>query len=335
MKYKYLFIFLFFSSILLSSCVQNGSKINGISFVASSEKVNLEHIEPVQKLNANHASIMPFGFIKNVNNPTIYYNTKNQWYGERIEGTRQYIEVLHQQNIQVMLKPQIWISHGVFTGYLKMNNEEDWLTLEESYRNFIIDFAKLAQETKVSIFCIGTEMELFIKNRPAFWKRLLLEIKEEFSGKLTYAANWDEYKRVPFWNELDFIGIDAYFPVSKSKTPTIEESKIGWDQWKKEMKSISDSINKKVLFTEFGYRSVDFSGKEPWKSDRNSGDVNIVAQNNTTIALFEKFWTEEWFAGGYIWKWFLNHHKVGGMENNMFTPQNKPVEKIIREYYSN
>ena len=335
MIYKYFFIVLFFSSAFLSSCVQNGPKINGISFVASPEKVSLEHLDPVKKLNANHASIMPFGFIKNINHPTIYYNTKNQWYGETIEGTKQYIETLHQHNIQVMLKPQIWIRHGQYTGYLKMNNEADWLTLEESYRDFIIDFAKLAQETKVSIFCIGTEMELFIKNRPEYWSQLLLEIKEAYSGKLTYAANWDEYKRVHFWDELDFIGIDAYFPVSKSKTPSIEESKLGWIQWKKEIESISDSINKKVLFTEFGYRSVDFSGKEPWKSDRNSGAVNIIAQNNTTIALFEEFWTEEWFAGGYLWKWFLNYNKVGGLENNMFTPQNKPAEKIISEYYSN
>ncbi|RLD64698.1 MAG: glycoside hydrolase, partial [Bacteroidetes bacterium] len=50
-------------------------------------------------------------------------------------------------------------------------------------------------------------------------------------------------------------------------------------------------------------------------------------------ALFEEFWKEDWFAGGFLWKWFVNYNEVGGVENNMFTPQNKPVENIIREYY--
>ena len=39
------------------------------------------------------------------------------------------------------------------------------------------------------------------------------------------------------------------------------------------------------------------------------------------------------FAGGFIWKWFHNHSEVGGMQNNRFTPQNKPVEKLIKEHY--
>jgi len=87
------------------------------------------------------------------------------------------------------------------------------------------------------------------------------------------------------------------------------------------------------LFTEFGYRSVDFAGKEPWVSERSKGEVNLEAQNNLTTALFEEFWKEDWFAGGFLWKWFVNYNEVGGVENNMFTPQNKPVEDIIRGYY--
>ncbi len=45
---------------------------------------------------------MPFGFIKNLNHPQIIYNTKNQWFGESLEGAKQYIEALHLNNIQVI-----------------------------------------------------------------------------------------------------------------------------------------------------------------------------------------------------------------------------------------
>ena len=54
---------------------------------------------------------------------------------------------------------------------------------------------------------------------------------------------------------------------------------------------------------------------------------------NATKALYDVFWKEEWFAGGFVWKWFLQHDKVGGENNNRFTPQNKPVEKVIQTYY--
>jgi hypothetical protein len=58
------------------------------------------------------------------------------------------------------------------------------------------------------------------------------------------------------------------------------------------------------------------------------------AQLNATCALFDEFWKEDWFAGGFVWKWFHSHNEVGGNENSQFTPQNKPVEQIIKNEYS-
>ena len=138
---------------------------------------------------------------------------------------------------------------------------------------------------------------------------------------------------VSFWDQLDYIGVDAYFPVSDSKTPTIEECLKGWAKHKETLKTFSEKYNKPILFTEFGYRSIDYSGKAPWTVDRVESKVNLDAQVNTTKALFKTFWNEDWFAGGFVWKWFINHDKVGGLENNRFTPQNKPAETVIKEHY--
>lgn len=330
MKLRVFICLIFFSTAFLNSCAQKESKINGVSFVASRDTLYQKHIDPILDLKSNNASIMPFGFIRDLEHTEIKHNTDRQWFGERVSGSKQYIEKLQKNHIKIMLKPQIWIWRGEFTGNLKMKSEEDWINLENSYRSFILDYAKLAKETNVEIFCIGTELEQFVLNRPAFWLQLILDIKEIYKGKLTYAANWDEYKRVPFWEELDYIGVDGYFPVSETLTPTIGEAKKGWTQWKHEMQALSVSVNKKVLFTEFGYRSVDFSGKEPWNSDHTIKGVNLEAQTNLFNALFEEIWKEDWFAGGYLWKWYINHNDVGGLEDNMFTPQNKPVESLIR-----
>ncbi|OAB80615.1 glycoside hydrolase [Cochleicola gelatinilyticus] len=309
--------------------------MNGVSFVASRNTVIQEHIDPLIQLHANYAAVMPFGFIRNIETPEILHNNDRQWFGETRSGVKQYVEMLHKNNIRVMIKPQLWLWHGEYTGFLKMTSEKNWTTLEASYRSFILEYAEAASELGVEIFCIGTELEQFVSQRPEYWSQLISEIKTVYSGKLTYAANWDEYKRVPFWKELDYIGVDAYFPVSENKTPTVESVRKGWAPWKQELENIARQENRKILFTEFGYRSVDFSGKEPWKSDRHEQVANMVAQNNTTQGLFEEFWSEDWFAGGFIWKWFIDHSKSGGPKNNQFTPQNKPVENLIRNHYKN
>lgn len=328
------FELLFFVLLIhVQSCTTQAKKINGVSFVAASSRVSDKHVNPVVKVNANYAAVMPFGFIRDLKHPKIIYNTQRQWFGETLEGTEQYISELRKKNIKIMLKPQIWVWHGAFTGFIEMDNDAHWELLESSYSKFILDYALLGEQLKVDILCIGTELERFVIKRIPFWQNLIKKIRAIYKGKLTYAANWDEFKRTPFWSELDYIGVDAYFPISDKKTPTYEESLTGWQDHKKTIEAISITYNKSILFTEFGYRSVDYAGKEPWKSDRSMSQVNLEAQSNTTKALFDTFWKEDWFAGGFVWKWFIDHENSGGTENSRFTPQNKPAETIIAQYY--
>ncbi len=316
------------------SCTGQGSKkINGVSFVASREKVGQEHVDKILLVHTNHAAVMPFGFLRDINSPEIVHDTHRQWYGETRAGAKQYIEILHKNRVQVMLKPQIWIWKGEFTGTLQMNSEEHWKALEASYDSFILTYAELAQETGVALLCIGTELEQFVKNRPDYWKGLIKRIKNIYKGKLTYAANWDEYLRTPFWEDLDYIGVDAYFPLSEEKTPTVEQLRQAWQPWKEKMVELSKTKDRPILFTEFGYRSMDYTAKKPWLVDRNEEKVNLVAQVNAKKAIFSEFWSEDWFAGGYVWKWFIHHDKSGGKTDNRFTPQNKPAQQVIADFY--
>lgn len=318
----------------MQACTGQPTKINGVSYVASGKPTTKEQVKEVKNIHANYAAVMPFAFIRDLENPELQFNSERQWFGERREGVKQYVDMLQQNDIEVMLKPQIWIWRGEFTGYLKMNSETDWEILETSYKEFILLYAEVAQETNASLYCIGTELEQFIVHRPEFWKELIAEVKKIYKGKLTYAANWDEYKRVPFWKELDYIGVDGYFPVSELKTPTVEDAQKGWQQWKAEMKQVSEKNGKPILFTEYGYRNIDFSGKEPWQSNRAEEGHNTEAQANLYKAFFAEVYPEPWFAGGFIWKWFIDHENAGGLESNQFSPQNKPAQAEIKAFFS-
>lgn len=312
---------------------QISEKIKGVSLVASREKVGQGHINEILRIYANHAAVMPFGFVRGINSPDIVFDTDRQWFGETKSGAEQYIRMLQKNGIGVMLKPQIWIWRGEFTGTLKMNSIEDWKTLEASYEKFILAYAELAARTNIALFCIGTELEQFVKNRPDYWKDLIKKIRKVYQGKLTYAANWDEYPRTSFWEDLDYIGIDAYFPLSQEQTPSVEQLKTGWQKWKTEIESLSKEKNRPIIFTEYGYRSMDFAAKRPWLVVRNDEKVNLEGQVNAKRAIFEEFWKEDWFAGGYVWKWFVRHDRSGGSADNRFTPQNKPAQEVIKEFY--
>jgi len=283
-------VYILLISIMFCNCSGQEAKVNGISFVASPQEINESNIDPVVRVHANWAAVMPFGFVKNLAAPTVIFNTERQWWGERADGAKRTIELLNQRGIKVMLKPQIWVWRGEFTGNIDMDSEADWKTLETSYEEFIMLY-------------------------------------------VTYAENWDQFANVPFWEHLDYIGVDAYFPLSESKTPSVVELKEGWQQHKNKIIALQHMIEKPVLFTEYGYRSVHYTGKEPWDSSRAEGDVNLEAQNNALTALYEEFWGESWFAGGFLWKWYHNHEKSGGEDNNRFTIQNKPSEKLIQSLY--
>ena len=314
-------------------CNLEAQKINGLSFVASDNAIGDKEVEPVIRVHANYVSLMPFGFMKSLSEPEIAFNKPRQWFGERVEGVRQYAKTLRKKNIRIMLKPQIWVWRGEFTGRITMQTEERWKVLEQSYASFILLYAKVAQEIGADIFCIGTELENFVMHRPEYWKSLIISIRKVYQGALTYAANWDEFKRVPFWGALDYIGVDAYFPLSQRKSPTVEVLEAGWKVHKQEIMTVQSSYLKPILFTEFGYRSMDYTGKSPWDSRRIEGSVNLDAQSNGLNAIYRQFWKEDWFAGGFVWKWFVDYEQAGGLKNNRFTPQNKPAEQVLKQLF--
>jgi hypothetical protein len=314
-----------------TSLIKSTPKINGVSLVAINQAISPSHFSPVNELNATWVTAIPFGFITSKSSE-VQYNTVHQWYGEKKQGTIETVAYAHQKGIKVMVKPHLWI-WDIWVGDLDFDNENDWLNFEKTYAKYILDYAKLSDSMKAEAFCVGVELKQVVKKRPQFWVKLIEQVKAVYSGKITYAANWDNYQNVKFWNKLDYIGIDAYFPVSDEKTPTLKTCLNGWNKDFNELKKLSESVNKKVVFTEYGYRNVNYSGKKPW-DDTQLSTNNLKAQENTYKALFTKFWKEPWFEGGFLWKWYPNHKNAGGLKNNRFTPQNKPVQKLIKTIYS-
>jgi len=334
-RYTSRFIFLIILLSVITSCQGQKSevKLNGVSLVASRESVSEFHIKPILDVNANAVAVMPYAFMGSLANPDLKFNVERQWQGERLDGIRKTTQLLHSQGLKVMIKPHVWIGNGEFTGNIDMSSEEDWKKFESNYENYILLYAQMAADENVELLCLGTELYEFANERTEFWEQLITKVRKIYKGKLTYAENWDKVDRITFWNQLDFIGVDAYFPLSEGKSPTIEELRISWKPHKIELEKLSFKANKKVLFTEYGYRNTDYATREPWDSSREETSMNYELQSNALSALYKEFWNEEWFSGGFLWKWFHNHEKAGGMDDNQFTPQNKPALNVVKGFY--
>ncbi|MBZ9731511.1 glycoside hydrolase [Salegentibacter sp. JZCK2] len=307
-------------------------KINGLSLEASRDSLTEKNIKGILEVNPNAIALMPYAFLSDTKNPGLYFNTSRQWFGERVEGIEQAIFLLQSKDLQIMLKPHLWVRNGQFTGDINFSSEEDWGKFEDSYKEYILLYVHIAEKHKVEIFCIGTELYNFVVTRPEFWKDLILEIRKNYSGKLVYAENWDKVDQIMIWEDLDYVGVDAYFPLSSEAVPSKEAIKSGWKKHKSTLRDLSLEFQKPILFTEYGYRSMDYALKEPWLSKRGNFILNHNLQARALQVLYEEFWDENWFVGGFLWKWHQNEN-AGGIESDRFTPQNKPAKNVVQDHY--
>lgn len=311
---------------------QQVNKINGISLVALRDSITPAHTLALQEeYAASHAAVIPYGFLKNLQDSEIKFNLEWQWWGEREQGVRQTIRYFHNQGTAVMLKPQLWIGRGHYTGTLAYENPTQWEAFERSYKEFILFFARIATQEQVALFCIGTELDSFTAQRPEFWQELIQEIRAIYPGNITYAANWDDYQKVPFWPDVDYIGVDAYFPISDQYLPTAAESLQQWEQWKGDLLTLSRKRNKPILFTEYGYISAQYAGKQPWKNATEDQEVSEEAQARLLGYLYQSVWEEPWFAGGFLWKHHPEHRGKG--YEKLFTTQYKKAQPLIKAVY--
>lgn len=313
-----------------------GPKMGGVTFVAPRQPIDSATLGTMKRVNANWVALVPYAMAGD-GEARLHYNHPRQMWGETYAGIAECTRLAHQQSLKVMVKPQVWIHRGTYTGHFSLSTETDWQAFEADYRDYILGFARVADSVGVELFCLGTEFDQFVEKRPAFWKGLIADVRGVFRGNLTYAANWNSYRAFPHWQYLDFVGVNAYFPLCPRDTPTAQTLDEHWKPWVREVEAFHRKHKKPILFTEYGYRSLDGCAKEPWESSRDA-PANSEAQRLSYEALYRQFWQKPWVAGGFLWKWY-DRDQLADSDSRWFrrqtdyTPQGKPVEATIREWY--
>ncbi len=244
------------------------------------------------------------------------------------------MDTAHRLGLQVMLKPHVDLfqESGVWRGEIgKGFSDAKWRAWFESYRQMILRYARLAQEHRVDQFCVGTELRA-TSHRADDWRETIRLVREVYGGPLTYASTHDlEAENLTWWDALDYIGVDAYFSVSDSDNPSVEELMAGWKPHVAMLARLARTWRKPVLLTEIGYRSANGAGKEPWDW-ATVRPINVEEQANAYEATLRSLASEPWFAGVFWWVWTTNPHRGGDCDDS-YTPLNKPAEDVLRKWY--
>lgn len=252
------------------------------------------------------------------------------------------IDLIHSLGMKVYFKPNVDPADGVWRALINPADPNAWFT---SYGDYLNSMADLAQQKGVELFSIGTEMES-MANKAAYapkWTSIIGNVRSRYNGPVTYAGNggdaydgstnYGSYQRATFWDQLDYIGVDAYFQLTNKNNPTPAELNAAWsaradsiDGWRDD----KNLLNKPVLFTEIGYGAYDGSNRTPWGDDSHIPDAG--EQRDAYNALLTVMSQRPWWKGAFWWSWETQPH-AGVHQPTGFTPQDRVAMQTLANFY--
>jgi len=297
----------------------------------------VESLQRLQATGANAVALIPTWYQSSPDATTIAPDPDQSPTDESITAI---VGTAKAAGLKVFLRPVVDEQGGTSRLDFKPSSPAAWF---KSYRTFINHYAELAQRLGVELFSVGHEYHQLDGPRyAASWRRVIAGVRRRYLGSLTYGANnADAWTHNQFWDDLDVIGIDAYFQLSNGATPGVDEIVDRWhaftDTWGTShhyldsLAALSARYDKPIVFTEIGYPSTANALVAPWV--KGGGPYDGGAQQRAFAAAFRALAGEPWFDGMYIWEWSADP-AAGGAGDGGHTPQGKPAEATIRRVYS-
>ncbi len=303
--------------------------------------VSAAAMDSLRRLGVNSIAITPFAFQRGA--------TADKLFGfpgdgsSRRDGSMTFDDIIaetraaHERGISVVLKPHIWSNDfwdgTQWHGSVSQGTPEEHARWWACYRAFAMHYARVADTAGVDTYCIGTELVLMSTRYPDEWRALARDIRRVYHGKLAYAAHWEhEFDSIAFWDALDYVGVNAYFPLKLPDTATVEQLVAAWAPHRERIQRLVDRVRLPVLFLEAGYRPVSGAFREPWRYDGGTSDPQTQAR--AYEALFRAFCREPWWQGLYLWKTFTDPAMASEYGEDMsFCFQGRPAEAVVRAWY--
>ena len=285
-------------------------------------------LDAFSRLGANAVSLMPFAFQPGADRPELRFLNRGPS-SETDIGLIHAARAARARGIRVLWKPHVWVAGASWPGEIAMKSEADWAAWWRSYRRYVLHHALLARWAGADLFCVGVELSKTV-GREAEWRDLIAAVRLVYPGPVTYAANWyGDLETVRFWDRLDLIGVDAYFPLAGKPGAGKADREQGARQVAERLGRAARRFGKPILLTEVGFAAKQEAWMEPHVEGGDYSEEDQAAAYEALLAALDH---HPWLAGTFVWKAFSARRADSGREAD-FRFQGRKAEGVVRRYY--
>jgi len=230
------------------------------------------------------------------------------------------------RGLMVCLKPVVNVADGTWRAFIGFFDEEvpgepSWADWFASYTRFLVHYARIAEEEKCEMLCVGCEMVQSDK-RSVEWRALIAEVRAVYTGLVTY--NCDKYQedRVTWWDSVDIISSSGYYPMGQ------------WDAQLDRIEAVVRRENKPFFFMESGCPSRTGSSARPndWTL---TGAPSEHEQAEWYRDMFDTCAKRPWVQGFMLWDWPARLYALDdAADNDDYCIYGKVAEAVVRQHYS-
>ena len=242
------------------------------------------------------------------------------------------VAAAHAVGMAVVFKPHVDCLDGSFRGLIGTNfTASEWADWWGNYTAFIGHYAELAAATGAAGFNVGTELTATEAQEGA-WRAVISFVRGAFGGVLWYGTNWyPGVYNVDWWDALDYMGVDAYAPLSATPDPSVAAVVTAWAPILANLSAAAASAGKHIVFSEIGYASFTNASMTPWECCVGTPDADTQAALFTAALAATS--DLAWFAGTFWWAWNPADVVVPTPCDTNFNIYLKPAEAVLAAAY--
>ena len=292
-------------------------------------------LETTRALGANWIALTVFGRVASLASTEISMSFEQPFASNRKAIVRA-VQQAHDKGLKVMLVPHLWVESGGWRGELEPRNGA-WDSWSSAYERFVLEWARVADETEVDLFSVGVELRSWVTStHAASFVDVIDRVRAIYKGPLTYAANWDDVNETAILGHLDVIGINAFFPLAEqpgARLPKLHENAA---RVAERVGELHQRFDKPILFTEIGYTNRKDPALRPWEwpDSMNNVQTSPVDQAEAFMALLAPFIEQPWFAGFFVWRVYSDPFDSSQEAEWGFSPLYREAELVLRDAFT-
>jgi hypothetical protein len=301
-------------------------------------------LDEIAQTGADHVELVVAWYLDDVHATAVHEHPR---YSAPADAVARAIRDAHAAGLAVFLFPILRLE--------RQANPDEWRgtlaptdpgALFASYTRALVGLARLAARERVELLSVGSELSTLDGERGP-WVKLVRAIRAVYPGALTYSGNWDHFRRVAFYDLLDYAGLCGYFALAPrgggggggagdggdGKPIDTEALVASWRNLRAQLERFAADLGRPLLFTEVGYLSQRGAAAWPWNEGATE-PVDLDDQRRCYHA-FRRAWEapssrgSSALAGVYFWNWY----GWGGEHSRGYTPRGKPAVDEIRAFF--